>query len=127
VAAHPFTCTAERTYVLLRYHADFPGGDLGVQQAALDAVDAALKLSRLRAAVFDTRAIVEVVQTELRDRCWQWAQLRALHDVVGLVASSDMVRVQANMRAVARRATVRSFPTLEGAAAWVALPTRPRR
>ena len=125
--APTFTCSAERTYVLLRYHADFPGGDLAVQQTALDAVDAALKLTRLRAVVFDTREIVEVVETESRDRCWQWAQRRALHDVVALVASSDMVRVQANMRALARRATVRSFPSLEGAAAWVTQRTKQKR
>ncbi len=117
-----FVCTIDDGYVLLRYGEAFPGNDLAVQNAVLEAVDGALVASSLQCVVFDTRPIVATVYGASRDRCWEWAMAAVNHHSVALVANSEMVQVQANMTARARKGRLRSFRDIATAVAWLKSP-----
>ena len=117
-----YKCSIQEGYVLLEYGDRFPGDDLPAQHAAVAAVDMALAVSGARAALFDTRPILDTVSEASREICWKWAAQRRYHDRVALVATSQMIQIQANMTARSTRTTVRAFPSIELARDWLRSP-----
>ena len=121
-----YEVSVESDHVVVTYGAGFPATSIEEQRALLDAVDDLLRVARLRRVVIDTRALPTIVTGPARDLCWRWATRRAHHDDVALIASSEMVRVQGNMTAQARKAHLRSFATLDEALRWLRAPPRLR-
>jgi hypothetical protein len=114
-------------HVLVTYGAGFAATSVEDQRALFAAIDDLLRVSNVRKVVVDTRALPTMVTGAARDVCWDWAIGRTNHDDVALIASSEMVRVQGNMTARARRAHVGSFATLDEALRWLRTPLRLRR
>jgi hypothetical protein len=106
-------------HVVMTYGVGFPASEVDAQKRMLREVDDLLRTTGFRKVVIDTRALPMHVTGPARDVCWQWATQRAHHDRVALLANSEMVRIQGNMTARAKKVHLRSFANLDEALGWL--------
>ncbi|MCH2108173.1 MAG: hypothetical protein MK135_02505 [Polyangiaceae bacterium] len=89
-----------------------------VAEALCRAMDEALKTSRLRAVLFDTRC-TEMPPRDANAYIWEWTRRGVHHDVAAIVVKSELLKVSGNMTAISKGVQLRSFHELNDAELFI--------